>query len=166
MAVDYFLKVGGVDGDSMDDKHQKWIEVMSFSFGASQEASGSASGGGARSAGRADLSDLSVMKVIDKASPKLMLSCCKGDHLKEVTLEICRNTGDKQKITEIKLSDVLITSVQCGGSAGGDGGTEPTEQLSFNYGKIEFTFTHTDQKTGKAAGDVKMNWSPVENKGA
>ena len=33
MAVDYFLKIDGIDGESQDDKHKDWIEVLSFSWG-------------------------------------------------------------------------------------------------------------------------------------
>ena len=61
-------------------------------------------------------------------------------------------------------ADVLVSSVRPGGSSQG-GEALPLEEVSFNAGKIEFTYTATDQKTGKAAGDVKMHWSVVENKG-
>ena len=164
MAFDAFLKVDGIDSESTDDKHKGWIEIMSFSVGVSQATSGSASSGGARSAERADMSDFSVVKAIDKSSPKLKLACFKGDHIKSVTLEICRNTGDKTKYLEYKMSDVLVTGVQIGGSAQGDE-VLPVETVTFNPGKVEFTYTATDQKTGKASGDVKMHWSVVENKG-
>jgi hypothetical protein len=32
-AVDYFLKIDGVDGESTDDKHKGEIELQSFSLG-------------------------------------------------------------------------------------------------------------------------------------
>ncbi|HME68907.1 MAG TPA: type VI secretion system tube protein Hcp [Myxococcota bacterium] len=164
MAYDAFLKIDGIESESTDGKHEKWIEVLSFSWGVSQATSGSASSGGARSAERADMSDFSIVKSIDKASPKLKLACFKGDHIKEVTLEICRNSGDKLKYAEYKMSDVLVTSVQTGGSAQADEKL-PVETVSFHPGKMEFTYTATDQKTGKGVGDVKMHWSVIENKG-
>jgi type VI secretion system secreted protein Hcp len=164
MAFDGFLKIDGVEGESTDSKHGKWIEIMSYSWGVAQPVSGSASSGGARSAERANFSDFSIVKSIDKASPKLMLACAKGDHIKEIVLELCRNTGDKQKYAEYKLTDVLISSVRPGGSSQG-GEPLPLEEVSFSPGKVEFTYTATNQKTGKAEGDVKMHWSVVENKG-
>ena len=164
MAFDGFLKIDGIEGESTDGAHGKWIEVLSYSFGVSQPSSGSASSGGARSAERVNMSDFSIVKTIDKASPKLMLACAKGDHIKEVTMELCRNTGDKLKYAEYKLTDVLVTNVRPGGSSQG-GEALPLEEVSFNFGKIEFVYTATDQKTGKAAGDEKMHWSVVENKG-
>jgi len=163
MAYDAFLKIDGIDGESTDHKHSKWIEVLSFSFGVSQETSGSASSGGARTGERVDLSDFSIVKTVDAASPKLNLHCCNGKHIKSVTVEVCRATGDKQKYVEYKLDDVLITSVRIGGSAKG-GESLPVEEVSFDPGKITFTYTSTDQKTGKAGGDISFWHSKVENK--
>lgn len=165
MAFDCFLKVDGVPGESTDDKHKDWIELLSYSHGVSQPGSGSASSGGARSAERCDHQDFSIVHTLDKASPKLALYCCNGKHLKEVVMELCRATGDKQKYMEYKLGDVIVSSVRPGGSAQG-GEALPLEEVTFNYGKIEWTYTETDHKSGKAKGDVKANWDLTANKGA
>jgi type VI secretion system secreted protein Hcp len=164
MAFDSFLKIDVVPGESTDDKHKDWIEVLSFSHGVSQVASGSSSNAGGRSAERCDHSDFCVVKTLDKASPKLALFCCNGQHIKEVKVELCRAAGDKQKYMEYKLSDVIVSSVRPGGSAQGSE-TLPLEQVSFNYGKIEWIYTATDHKTGKPAGDVKAHWDLTANKG-
>jgi type VI secretion system secreted protein Hcp len=159
---DAFCQVKGIDGDSTDDKHKNWIEILSYSHGVSQ-ASSVRSSAGASSGGRTDHQDLSIVKRLDKASPKLFLACCKGDHIAEVKIELCRATGDKQKYMEYKMTDVMISSVRPGGSS--QGGEEiPLEEVSFNYGKIELTYTATG-KDGKAAGDVKANWDVTANKG-
>lgn len=164
MAFDTFLKISTIPGESTDGKHAQWIELLSFSHGLSQLASGSVSSGGARSSQRCDHSDFSVVKSLDKASPKLNLACCNGEHIPEVTIELCRATGDKQKYMEYKLTDVLISSVRPGGSSQG-GEALPLEEVSFNYGKIQWTYTETDHKTGKAKGDVVTHWNLVENAG-
>jgi len=162
---DAFLKINGIEGESQDDKHKNQIEILSFSFGASQTATGAASSGGARSAERVNLSDFSIVKALDKASPKLFLHCCNGKHIPDVTLELCRATGDKQPYAEYKMTDVMISSYRPGGASHG-GEALPMEEVSFNYAKIEFKYTATDHKTGKSAGDVKANWDQVANKGA
>ena len=164
MAFDCFLKINGVPGESTDDKHKEWIEILSFSHGVSQPASGSASSGGGRSAERCDHQDFSVVKTMDKASPKLALYCCNGDHIDKINMELCRATGDKQKYMEYVFSDVIVSSVRPGGSAQG-GEALPLEEVSFNYGKIEWIYTETDHKTGKAKGDVKADWDLTANKG-
>ena len=165
MAFDCFLKIDGVPGESTDDKHADWIELLSFSHGVSQPGSGSVSSGGARSAERCDHQDFSVVKSLDKASPKLKLFCCNGKHVASIKMELCRATESKQKYMEYVLSDVIVSSVRPGGSSEG-GEALPLEEVSFNYGKIEWIYTETDHKTGKPAGDVKAEWDLVTNKGA
>jgi type VI secretion system secreted protein Hcp len=162
MAFDAFLKIKDLPGESQDAKHKEWIEVLSYSWGVSQASAGTRSSGGAISAGRVDFSDFSIVKALDKATPKLVDACTTGLHIAEVKLELCRNTGDKQKYMEYKLSDVLVTSVRKGGSSQG-GEPLPLEEVSFNPGKIEIIYTATDHKTGKALGDVKAGWDVVGN---
>ena len=164
MAFDAFMKVEGVKGESQDDKHKDWIEILSFSHGVTQPATGSQSSGGARSAERADHSDFHIVKSLDCASPGLSLHCCNGKHIPKVTIELCRETGSKTKYMEYKLEDVIVTSMRPGGSSGGSE-TLPLEEVSFNYGKISWTYVKTDHKTGKAGGNVPAWWSTVENKG-
>lgn len=162
---DAFLKIATIPGESTDSKHTDWIEVLSFSWGVNQGHGGAArSTGGAGAGGRAEHQDFRITKYLDKASPKLFLSCSNGEHISEVTLALHRATGDKQKYMEYKMSDVLVSSLTPAGSSK-SADEIPLEEISFNYGKIELTYTATDHKTGKAAGDVKANWSLVENKG-
>jgi type VI secretion system secreted protein Hcp len=164
MAFDAFLKIDTVPGESQDDKHKDWIEVLSYSFGASQPSSGSRSSGGAATGERVNISDFSIVKALDKASPLIFKNTCNGTHIGSVILELCRATGDKAKYMEYKMTDVLVSSVRPGGSAQG-GEALPLEEVSFNAGKIELTYVATDHKTGKAAGNVTAWWSQIENKG-
>jgi len=163
MAADIFLKIGTIDGESTDDKHKDWIEVMSFSWGLSQKTSGSGSSGGARSAERADHQNFTIMKSMDKATPKLSLALCKGEHIPEVIVALHRATGEKQKYMEYKMSDVMITSFQ---ETGASGGGLPIEAVSFDYAKIEMTYTMTDHKTGKPTGNVSGKWDVTSNEGS
>lgn len=165
MAFDAFLKISTIPGESTDDKHKDWIEILSYHWGISQPSSGSSSSGGARSAERCNHQDFSIVKTLDKASPKLFLSCCKGEHIPEIKLELCRATGDKTKYMEYKLTDTLISSVRPGGSSKA-GETLPLEEVSFNYSKIELIYTETDHASGKPKGDIKGLWDLTLNKGS
>jgi type VI secretion system secreted protein Hcp len=164
MAFDCFLKIDGIPGESTDDKHKDWIEILSYSHGLDQPSSGAQSTGGARSAERVNIHDFSIVKILDKASPKLALFCCKGEHIKKIKMELCRATGDKTKYMEYSFEDVIVSGVRPGGSAKG-GETLPMEEVTFNFGKIEWTYTATDHKTGKPSGDVKAHWDLTANKG-
>jgi type VI secretion system secreted protein Hcp len=160
MPFDAFLKIDGMPGESTDDKHKDWIEVLSYSWGASQLASATASSAGGATAERANFQDFSIVKTLDKASPKLALACADGTHIKDVTIELCRAGGDKVKYMEYKMSDCIISSV----SVGGGGGGEPTESLTFNYGKIEWTYVQQKRADGSGGGQVAAGWDLEKNK--
>ena len=162
MAFDAFLNVDGIPGESTDDAHADWIEVLSYSTGVSQTASGSASSGGGASSERADFQDFSIVKALDKASPKLSVACADGTHISEVVLELCRAGGDKVKYMEYKLSDCIVSSHRPGGSSQG-GETLPLEEVSFNYGKIEWTYTQQKRADGGGGGNVAGGWDLEKN---
>lgn len=160
---DAFLKIDGIPGESQDDKHKEWIELHSFATGVSQIVGGNRSTTGAATGGRVEHQDFSVVKNLDKTSPKLNEACCKGTHIPKIIMELCRATGDKQLYYKVTLGDSIITSVRPGGSAK-SGEAVPLEEVSFNYGDIEWNYTQTDHKTGKPAGNVSTKWSLVHNK--
>ena len=164
MAFAAFLKLTTVPGESTDDKYKDHIEILSYSHALSQPSSGSVSTAGGRTAERCDHGDFSIVKALDKASPKLALACCKGETIKEATLFICRAGGDQRKYMEYKMSDVIVSSVRPGGSSKG-GETLPLEEVSFAYGKIEWTYTILDPKTNAPKGDIKGYWDLHTNKG-
>lgn len=153
---DAYLKIEGIDGESADEKHKNEIEILSFALGVEQPKSAAASTAGSLSAERAQFNDLSIVKAIDKASPKLALACANGEHLKGIRLELCRAGGDKQPYMEYKFTDVLVTSFRPGGAAKSE--TIPTEDVTFAYGKIEWKYTQTKVEGGKAAGNVVTGW--------
>jgi type VI secretion system secreted protein Hcp len=158
MAIDCFLKVEGIPGESTDDKHKDWIEILSYNSGLSQMASATASSSGGATTARADFQDFFVAKALDKASPKLAVACADGTHIKEVTLELCRAGGDKLKYMEYKLSNCIVSSCNVGG-----GGVEPSETLTFNYGKIQWTYTQQKRADGSGGGNVAAGWDLEKN---
>ncbi len=156
MAFDCFLKIEEIPGESTDEEHGEWIEVLSFSHGVSQASSGAVSSGGSLSAERCDHQDFSIVKTLDKASPKLNLFCCNGREVDEVKVELCRSGGDKQKYMEYIMTKAIITSVRPGGSSQG-GEPLPLEEVSFKYRKIDWIYTPESEGAIPAFWDLETN---------
>jgi type VI secretion system secreted protein Hcp len=160
---DVFLKIDGIAGESMDDKHKDWIEVLSFSHGMKQPASATRSSAGGAGAERCDHEDFVILKALDKASPKIMEQCCNGKHIKEVVVEMCRAGGDKVRYMEIKMEEVIISAVTPTGSSKSEAGF-PTEHVGFNYGRIKWTYTQQKREDGSGGGNVAGGWDLTKNK--
>jgi type VI secretion system secreted protein Hcp len=157
MAVDMFLKITDVKGESKDSKHSGEIEIESFSWGATQL--GASSHGTGAGAGKVSMNDFHFVMRNNTSSPTLFLFCANGKHLKDATLT-CRKAGGKQEnYLIVKMSDVLISSYQTGGSSAGE---VPMDQISLNYSKIEIDALGQDEKgitksAGKKWWDMKTN---------
>jgi type VI secretion system secreted protein Hcp len=162
MAFDAFLKIDGVDGESTDDAHADWIEILSFSQGRNQSASATASSAGGATGGRVNLGDFSVTKFVDKASPKLAEACCTGKHISSIVIELCRAGGDKVKYMEYKLTNSIVAGVNYGGAAQ-SGDEIPVEEVAFNIGKIEWTYTQQKRPDGGGGGNVSAGWDLEKN---
>jgi type VI secretion system secreted protein Hcp len=159
-----FLEIEGIEGESLDDRHRRWVEIFSYSHGITQEVSEDGRGGGGRRAGKSEHDDFVVVKALDKTSPLLALACCKGERIRRVKLDLCRSVagGERQSFMEYKLNDVMVTSVRpCGSTEGED--DVPYEEVSFKYGKIKFTYTELDHETGESKGEVKTSWDVRRN---
>ena len=161
MAFDAFLKIDGIPGESSDDKHADWIELVGFKHMMDQPASATASSAGGATAERVNHGAFDIIHLIDKASPKLYEACCTGKHLKDATIELCRAGGDKMKYMEIKLEQVLVSKVEPQGLAS-DG--FPNEKISFSYGKIKWTYTQQKRADGAGGGNVSAGWDLTANK--
>jgi len=133
MAVDVFLKLGDIKGESTDAKHADEIDVLSWSWGVSQP--GTAASGGGAGAGKVSFSDLNFTHHVDKASPLLMKACATGQHVKEATL-VSRKAGKgQQEYLIIKMSDILVTGVQPSSA-----GEHPMENVSIKFAKIDLEY--------------------------
>jgi type VI secretion system secreted protein Hcp len=152
--VDIFLKLEGIEGEAQDDKHKNEIEVQSFSWGVSNGGTFAAgSGGGSK---HANFQDVHFTKLADKSSPKLMLACATGEHIKNGVFTF-RKAGTKEGQVEymkIKLTDLLVSSYQLSDHSGAD---LPSEQISINFSKIEKEYKEQKQD-GSLGGAVTAGY--------
>lgn len=157
MAVNAYLIIDGRPGPSTSK--QDAIDILSFSFGASQtHVIGPGSSGGETRAGRADLSNVSIMKVVDKVSPLLFDDCVTGNILKKVDIIYDKPMGDDQQdYYKIHLEDALITSIQHSGS-----NENPMESISFAFQKIKVSYN--PEKDGSLQGFIDKGFDVLKLK--
>lgn len=154
MAVDFFLDLGDIKGESADANHKDQIRLHSYSWGGSQTTS--VSGAGGSGAGKVHLADFSIMKDLDKASPKLLTAMCKGQHIAKGTLTAVK-AGDTGDFLKIEFTELFVTSVQISGSS-----EVPMESVSFSYNTADLTYKSQDDKgklvtAGTWKYDLKQN---------
>lgn len=133
---DIHLKLGDIKSESTDDKHKDEIDVLSYSWGASNPGSMfQGSGGGV---GKVSFSDLHFVHNVDKASPNIWKACATLEHIKEATLTSTKQGKGPQDFLIIKMSDVVITSVSLNESTGA--GIVPTEAVSLQCAKVDMEY--------------------------
>jgi type VI secretion system secreted protein Hcp len=162
MAIDYFLKIDGIPGESLDSKHKGEIEVEAWSWGEANPVPpggpGTGSGGGA---GKVQMQDFNFTANTSKASPNLMLACASGKHLKSAVLT-ARKAGGKQaaEFLTFSLSDILVSSYQIGGA---EGQVVPMDNFSLNFSKIQVEYK--EQKADGSLGkSITAGWDVKHNK--
>ncbi|SFU99374.1 Hcp family type VI secretion system effector [Pseudoduganella namucuonensis] len=157
MAVDMFLKLDDVKGESRDGKHKDEVDVLAWSFGAANAGTTHTGGGGG--AGKVSVQDLSITKWVDKASPNLIMATCSGKHFKEALLTV-RKAGDNPlEYLKVTMKEVLVSKVATGGSGGEERLTENIT-LNFSWFKVEYTPQKAD---GSGDAAVEAAWDIAAN---
>jgi type VI secretion system secreted protein Hcp len=155
MAVDYFLKIDGVDGESKDATHGGELELLSWSWGESN--SGSSSLGTGLGAGKVDMSDFTFMIYTMKGSPKLQEKCATGEHIASAILTCRKAGGEGQEYMTYTFSDLIVSSFQISGSS-----ENPTEAISFNFTKIQQKYRPQDEK-GQLGDNIEWGYDLKAN---
>lgn len=154
MAIDLFLKIEGITGESRDARHKSEIELLSFGWG-EQESDHATGGGGA---GKVSFQDFQFTSRVNKASPHLFLACASGRHFPKATMT-ARRAGGELEFLKLTFQDVLVTSFQDGGA---DSTDAPVDQVCLNFGKVTFEYV-SQRADGKADTAVIAGWNVVQN---
>lgn len=140
MAVDMFLEIDTIKGESTDSdfKTKNAMDLQSWSWGMSNAGSGHVGGGSG--SGKANVNDLSFTKQVDQASTPLMLAVMQGSHFAKATLSQRKASGGKKPalFLAITMEHVFVTSYHTG--AHGDGGSGMIESLSLNFSKFKVEY--------------------------
>jgi type VI secretion system secreted protein Hcp len=158
MSQDIFLKIAGIEGESLDATHKNEIEVLSFNWKVLQESTMHAGSGGG--AGKATVEDLEFDHYVDRASPNLMKYCLTGKHVAEAKLTVRKAGGNPLEYLKFTFTDVVITTVSPFGSNTDELRVRERVRLSFSKIKQEYAVQNAQGGSGGAvtAGyDIKGN---------
>jgi type VI secretion system secreted protein Hcp len=161
MAIDVYLQIDGIKGESADTTHKDWIEVKSVQWEVLQPKSATASTGGGHTAERTEHKDIVVSKLADLATPILLQTCSSGKTIPKAKFEFLRadGQGERVKYFEIELENVLISSV----APAVEQGNILTEDVSIKYSKVKWKYTQ--QKVGGGSGgNTSGGWDLSANK--
>lgn len=158
MASDVFLKVDSIQGESTDAYHKGEIELVGWSWGASEVFI--VSGGGGTVGGKPKFTDLVVTKHVDKASPKLLRACLKVAHITDVVLTQRKAGAGKLNFLVITLKNALVTSLN---DVDSDAAPRPMETVQFNFAKIIYEFI-PQKPNGQPDTPVILRWDVQANK--
>lgn len=159
MAVDMFLDIEGVKGESQDKAYKDKIAVLSWSWGETNQGAGAFGTG--HGTGKVSMQDFHFVMRFCCASPVLMLACANGKHFGKAVLT-CRKAGEKPvEYLKVTFTDCIISSYQTGASGGG-GDEYPTDSISFNYSKIEMEYKLQTEK-GQVGDPVRSQYNLKEN---
>ena len=161
MAIDVYLQIDGIKGESTDTSHKDWIEVKSVQWEVLQPKSATASTGGGHTAERTEHRDIVISKLADLSSPLLLQNCSSGKTLPKAKLEFMRadGQGDRVKYFEIELENVLISSVAPEVRQGDILG----EDVSLKYSKVKWKYTQ-QKVNGGTGGNTSGGWDLSSNK--
>ncbi len=159
MSGDMFLKIGDIKGESVVDGHANEIEIMSWSWGATQ--SGSTRGISGLTAGKVNVQDLTFTKLLDTATPNHVGAVCSGQSYPTATLICEKSSGTGKKPVQylkIDLKDVLVSSYAVGGSGGSD---THTETITLNFGSVQTSYTPM-KSDGTPGATITSGWDVVK----
>ena len=157
-AVDFFIRIDGIPGESTDTDHQGWIDVLSVSQGINRSVD--------TATGRLEAAKpgpFTFRKRIDKSSPLLARALVTGEVIPKVEIELTRSygTGGTRAVYyKYELTNVLVTSYSVSGAGAAD--DVPAEDFSLNYTEIRFEYTDRDATTGAEKGKVEATWKVEE----
>ena len=157
MAVDMFIKIDDIKGESVDKTHKGEIIVLAWSWGATQSGSTHIGTGGG--SGKVNVQDLSFTKYVDKSSTNLLQAVCNGKHFKAADLVVRKAGEHPLEYIKLHIEDIIVSSISTGGSGGED---RLTENVTLNFGrfKIEYVAQKADGsgEPGVHAGfDIQKN---------
>ncbi|TFV95356.1 Hcp family type VI secretion system effector [Leifsonia flava] len=161
MTSPMFLKLAGITGESVDAEHPDEIEMLSWSWGASNPGGGGfgGGGGGVGRAGKVTFQDFHFTHHVDAASAGLLLACATGKHSPDAVFAARRPGESPSQYLVVRFRDVMVTSVSGAGAATDDASLE---SVSLVYDAVSFEYSR-QMPDGSLAPASVFQWDVAAN---
>jgi type VI secretion system secreted protein Hcp len=155
MASNMYIKFEKPDltGGSAASEHTGEIELLSWNHGFSQPTSPTRSTAGSGTVEQANHSNFTFSKYLDSATNDILKYCWSGKQFEKATVQCFRADGATDnkpvKYLEVVMEHVVISNY----SISGGPGDVPVENISLDYGIIQYNYTSQKKDTGEAGGN-------------
>jgi type VI secretion system secreted protein Hcp len=153
-----YVKYGDIKGNATHDKHKEWLDVQSLQWSVNRSIATKSGSSQNREASEPSLSEVSLFKEMDAASPKLLTEACTGAAGKKVEIHLVSTGSPGVTYAEYELTNGLISSYSMSSS-----GDRPTESLTISFTKIQFKYTPYDDKH-KAGDPITVSYDVSSTK--
>lgn len=148
--ADYFLRLDGITGDSVDAQHQGWVDVQDYSWKATNGTTVTGSGW---SASKASLSAMTLSTQLGQHSPPLFLRTMNGRHLTSALVQGMTTGATPRRFVEIEMRDVAVASYE---AASGD--ESPQDTFSLAFAVIRYSI-YLQSATGGEGQEITSTWN-------
>jgi type VI secretion system Hcp family effector len=143
-----FLWVQGIRGESDAPRHQGWIEGTAYTQTMRRP----------RTSAEVHQTRIKIRKRLDRSSPELYDAAHTGRVFSNVTMDVCRNTGQVERFLRIEMSDATITEVRHSGISSSQH-SRPAETVTFEYRRIQWIYTKLRQPDARPEGNTSSVWT-------
>lgn len=154
-----YMEFEGIEGNVTAAGFEGNIQLESMQWGAGRALSMETGRMSNREATRPSLSEVTVTKCADKASPLIFEQSCIGKEGKQVILRIAHTSDALETYLEYTLTDCLVASYSVGASGDGD----PIETLALSYSSLELNYIDQDNQN-KNKGSTRWGYSVEKGK--
>lgn len=151
-----YMKVSGIDGDVSAKGHEQWIQCESFHVNARRKLNTQPGRTVDKEGSRPTISEVTVTKRMDQASPKLFQESVVGAAHPTVQIDMTTASDSTASFMQYTLSNAIVSSYQVQDSTvDGDQFKRhkraPVETLTLNFDKIEMRYVPRDANNKPAS---------------
>jgi type VI secretion system secreted protein Hcp len=148
-AVDMFLRIDGISGESQSKDHKGESDVLALAWGAASTPNGK----------KGCVQDVNITKYVDSASPQLITNAATAAPVAKAVLSMRKSGEGQRDFLTITMTNVKVSSYQAAASSGG---ASLVENLSLTFDTMEGDYKPQDDKGGLGGS---IPWSIGPNPG-